>query len=78
MLRELLPIAQGGIFFMMSRKDLPPYSQIEGDKVFCPEGRWQNELGSTMVIDPFDGTNFSGLIRVRSVPMVNHLLYRAD
>lgn len=45
---------------MVSRKDLRPYSQIQGSKVFSPEGRWQNELRSTMVIDQFDGTNFPG------------------
>lgn len=45
---------------MVNRKDLRPYSQLQRGKAFSPEGTWENELGSTMEIDEFDGANFSG------------------
>jgi hypothetical protein len=45
---------------MLSRKDLLPYAESADGKVFSPVGAWNNELGSTMTVDQFDGTNFSG------------------
>ncbi len=45
---------------MVSRKDLQPYSVSAKGAAFSPVGTWENELGSVMVIEQFDGTNFSG------------------
>lgn len=48
---------------MASLKDLRPYSQANTGKQFSPEGVWENELGSTIKVESFDGTNFSGTYR---------------
>jgi hypothetical protein len=46
---------------MVSRKDLRPYAESAEGKEFSPVGVWKNELGSTMEIEHFDGTNFTGI-----------------
>jgi|SRR5579875_1300978 len=45
---------------MLSRKDLRPFSQQSTAEKFDPTGLWINELGSTMTIEEYDGTNFFG------------------
>lgn len=45
---------------MVSRKDLRPYAEHTNGKAFSPVGVWENELGSSMEIDQFDGTAFTG------------------
>jgi hypothetical protein len=48
------------VFEMVSRKELRPYEQSKSGKQFSPTGLWKNELGSTMLVEQFDGTNFTG------------------
>ncbi|MEX3992847.1 avidin/streptavidin family protein [Paraburkholderia sp. EG286A] len=48
---------------LIDRRALRPLSRIaQGEKAATPElvGKWENELGSVVTIDQFDGTNFSG------------------
>ena len=45
---------------MPSLKDLQPYSKTGTTGQFPLEGFWRNELGSTMEVERFDGTNFTG------------------
>jgi Avidin family len=44
----------------INRKSLKPYSRAKGAAAPTLLGIWQNELGSTMTITTFDGTNFAG------------------
>jgi len=45
----------------INRKALKPYPRAKGAAAPSLLGVWQNELGSTMTITTFDGTNFAGI-----------------